>query len=244
MRNLKLYTSLIILLLLCSLNSYAQNFSEDYKKVFKTYLSCKQISLNMSYAVYADQTSKDVVQKEGGCFWMDGKKSYQKYMETENLESSPYHLYVDHKRKVMVLTEKGSGFQKMEKKEGKKFNPSSAMSMIDSSLPFIKTIEYKGEKEGIREYKLIPKSGEKEISLAIDTKTWLLNRVTIYSNSPVSSKGKTLASPRAEISYQQINLHPKFKANDFSITKYGAFIKGKFQMNPQYKGYKLDYKKT
>jgi hypothetical protein len=244
MKNLRIY-SLLVIFLLTGIVLHAQNFSEDYKKLFKTYMEHKQISLGITYSVYSDLTGNTVVQNEKGFFRMDGSKVYQIFEQTENLENSPYHVYVDHKRRFIVMTEKTPAYLKIEKKANKKMKPDFAYQLIDSTIPYLKKVEYKGIKDGAKEYLLVPKTGSKEMLIAINTSTWLLDKITVYSNAPISSKGRTLARPRLEITYRNINLHPLFTAKDFSIAKYGFFQKnGKFLLSPDYKNYKLDYKKT
>ena len=233
----------ILVFLICGLNLHAQNFREDYRKVYKNYMDHPRMSVDIDYKMYSDANSTVPVQVQTGTCRMDGKKLYTDYFGSENMESNPYHVYVDNSRKYILITEKNStekGIQKKLDKENKKENP---LQLVDSSMKNLSKVEFKGDHNGIMQYHLVPITG-KEIMLYIDTKTWLLQKIVMFSATPITSKGKTLPSPRMEIIYRNITLKPVYGSNEFSLSRFGTMVKGKFVLNTKYKSYKLDYKKT
>jgi outer membrane lipoprotein-sorting protein len=228
-----------------ALNCQAQNFNEDYKKVFNTYATHRQLSLEMTYTIYNERTGNEVVETREGLIKMDGKKLFQTYLNTDNLENSPYHLFVDHKRKLVILTEKTASQLKTEKKAARVNKPDLTFSIIDSSLANVKNITYEGTIGNIKQYRITPKiKGQREISIAINTSGWVIQKLTMYAEKPIHTKNITYKSPRLEITYRNINLKPVFRKNEFDLANYGTFIKGKFTLANNYKTYKLAYKRT
>lgn len=227
---------LIILIFFQLLTGKTQNAKEDILKINEAYSKFTDLSMSITYNLYANFSATKTSETETGLYKQFGKLRYNKLKNIESIQNKEYLIVIDNEDKKIVI---GNPVRFDYKK----------VTMIDLDSIFkscsnIKLIDNIPEQKG---YKLSFKpdivSEHDAIELYFNRKTYLVEKLVFYYRRKIrvneNDENSPKEKPRLEIVFSKFNFHPEKDNNLFLEASYFEKNKNKYYPVKKYVEYEI-----
>jgi hypothetical protein len=212
---------------------YAQNAKEDFERVNKAYKEIPTVSMDIVYTVYPNHYTDASIDRQQGTYKKEKEKFYSSLMGAETIVRDSKMLTIHKEQKSITLS------------PAKPLYGFDASGMkLDELLKVYKKIDFINKSQNEKGYVVYFKDGSNVLSkfeFYFNAETYLITKMKLYYNRNMefSADGKgNPDKPRLEISFSNINTHPKFNKEDFDLEKYVVFGK-KAKLNSTYQHYRF-----
>ena len=226
-----LYTTFFIAL---TAFSFAQNASEDFKKMNKYYLSHEHISMDIEYLFYENHQSKKAIDVQWAKYKKSGSKFYYAMDGITTIQNDKHKLVLNSSNKIILVT------KKQKEIDSKVFTGAT----MDSVLTLCKRIDYTKMEGGKKHYVLTYKSSNyfpyKKLVIVLNSNN-SLSKMIYYYNRAINytpDENDVEEAPRMEIVYK--NTSTKVIATyQYSLSKYVKIQGKKISAVSKYLNYRL-----
>lgn len=218
------------------MNAHSQNVKEDVMKINEAYSKFIDLSMNITYNVYANAASTLPAESETGSFKQHGNLRYSRIKEIESLQNKEYLVVVDNEEKIIVV---GNPV---------KFNPGK-ITLLDLDTAFAKcsSVKFMDNNASQKGYKLMFKtnivSEFDAIDLYFNKKSFLVERMVFYYRERIkineADENSVKEKPRLEIIFSNMNFKTVSDINFFSEARFIEKKKGKYYPVSAYNQYNL-----
>lgn len=203
----------------------------DFKRINEAYLSVPGFSEHVQYKMFDTYTSKKPSAIYIGFYNKSQNNFHSFLLKVETLQNAQYNIAVDTINKVMVIKDpaKNSGAEIFSLEIEKVITQCSKVMLKQNA----KTKWYRMEfSQPASPYSCI----ELEVS-----QVGLINRIVLYFNKEIKTDPALpqKAKPRVEIEYTDLNMHPRFGADEFSEKKFIDTKKSPVGVNQNYPGFRI-----
>jgi len=209
---------LYIIIFLFAFSAKAQNAKEDIKKVNESYVKHKDLSMGITYNVFAAYDDNVPMETSAGSYNQHGNARYNRLNEIESVQNSDFSLVIDHDEKMIVI---GNPI---------KFNPGKIMLLdLDSALSMYSSVKYIDNNVSQKGYSMVFKptaaSEYDKVDMYFNAKTYLVERMVFYYRDKVQLKKTNQDAPeekpKLEIIFSKISVEP---VSDFKFYSAGRFV--------------------
>lgn len=218
---------------------FAQDYKKDILSVNKTLLSQKNYSLQLHYKMYMDDNLKTPFQERKVRFLRQNKNLFMKQNEDlEVIETGKYHIFLDHRDKMVSVIEKEKGGEDLRVESLKLLD-----TYIDSLPNFCEKIKVIYNDVNTVKYECLLKPNE-EVSyiwVEIDKKTKFYRSVMTKYKKP--TEVRELNSQEhyltLKIEYSGLLFNPIVSPSVFNVSNYLTIRDKKISgLSNKYKNYK------
>ena len=215
---------------------FCQNIKADVAAINKAYKSMNKVSLSFELNMFENYQTQHVYYTQHALIQKNGNATFQKFDESECINTRDYSVMVDNEDKEVVYAPKKISFEYDD--------PSIAIN-LDTLLQFCKSYQFKKISKDVFSYSLmLPENypNYNQIVFYFDAKTYFVQKIIFYCEEDdisVDNEAEKLAKSRIEINYKDINTRPTFNPNDFSYQKYLVKSGNTFKLKPELKNYHL-----
>ncbi len=205
-----------------------QTTKEAFEKVNKTFASATNISYNIKYLYYANNTDKQPVETMTGAYKRIGDSYYSRIETKELVVNEKYRLVIDNETQHLII----------ENRQRVSFKQDEQMGVnLDSALSLCSKITSRNE-QGKQVYSMFF-SDEipiyTQIDVSIDSKTNFIQKISIFFKG--ESERET---PRLDVELSAYNTNPQISKDFFSEKKYVSIDSGgNVTLNINYRLFKL-----
>lgn len=219
-----------------AMNTNSQNAKQDVLKINEAYSKFNDLSMSITYNVYANAASSIPAESETGSFKQHGSLRYSRIKEIESLQNKEYLVVVDNEEKIIVV---GNPV---------KFNPKK-ITLLDLDTAFAKcsSVKFIDNNTGQKGYKLMFKqnivSEFDAIDLYFNKKSFLVEKMVFYYREKIKineeDENAVKEKPKLEIIFSNMNFKTIADINFFSEARFIEKKKGKYYPVSAYNQYNL-----
>lgn len=227
-----------LFLIVCFSGAFSQNVSDDLFKMNRAYRNFKDLSMNMTYLIFASHKSVTPQEVYRGIFKKQGEAQYSRFMGIQTLSTKNFFVTADSSEKEIILSNPAN--------QANLFLPKTD---IDNYLKLCSKTEFFEPKPGLIGYRLFanPKiiSEYSRVDIHINKKTFLVERLILYYGREMNSdeSGSKKDKPRMEIFFSNIDTHPEFSPDEFSESRFFVQNGEDYKVTKEYSEYQLINKK-
>lgn len=226
----------LVILLLLTYTSHAQQAASDFVKINKAYQGLRSLDMKVEYTLYKSWSSAEVLESEKGEIRKKGVYNfYTRVGTTETFQNKDYFFIVNHDDRQMLLLDVF--------RAGRKDAPQLLFNEIDTLLKFCSSVNFSREASGLHAYTLNFSQGMEygKLKIVFDPSTYYISKICFYFNKPVqilSAQGEELEyKARLEINYSGMRGNARLLDIDFTYDKYLFQEKGILQLRDTYRSY-------
>lgn len=235
---IRILLGMLLVLTVINGNSFAQNQKELKQSLIahldemNTYFdSVSSFSVKIIHTQYDDRSMQKQAYQSSGYYYKSKNNVHSKLLDVETFVTDRFTLVVDSQQKMMILSA-----------VDKKRNTGLLTNNIQTALGAVNEINIVKGINGLLTYKLNfnhPYSEYKQIDIEINSKTNLLQRLTIYlrDQEDVFEPGKK-SSPIVDIVYTNWVVNDDQKKMDFNWKKYLYIENDKYYPIKKYTSYR------
>jgi hypothetical protein len=228
-----------IILLGCLLTGrlgFSQDLKTDVALINKAYREIEKMSVDLQINMYEDYHTQKVYYSQSGLIIKNNKSTYQKFDNTECINTPFYSVMVDQDENEVVYAPRKTNFEVDD--------PKISIN-LDSAFLFCKSYIYKKISKDLSFYSLTMISSYpdyNQISFYFNPKTKLIEKLVFYCEEDdisIDNEQEKLSKSRIEINYREINTRPSLSPSDFTYEKYLSKSGSSFVLKEQFKNYHL-----
>jgi hypothetical protein len=213
----------------------AQNAKADILRINDAYSKFTNMSMDITYRVFLNQTSTLPYETETGFYRQNGNLRYNKLKQIESLQNSNYLIVVDNELKRIVV---GNPV---------KFDPAKITLLnLDSALSKCSSVNYINVNALQGGYSMIFKSTIvsefEKVELYFNKKTYVVEKMVFFYRQKIrlaTEENAVAERPKLEISFSQFSFEKLEDATFFSEKKFIEKNKGNYIAASSYNGYKI-----
>lgn len=225
----------IILISIMPLFLKAQNAIEDIQKINNAYLLNNQFSMRIVVSGFEDKDSKKAFEVEEGFAKRNGELSHVKLGDIESIKSRKLLLSIDHKNKVIVISESVLQNGKL---------PSDMASSLQVLLDYCEKVSYIDVSKKVGKYVLnIPSYTYEQFEFEFNKTNYFLEKLVMIMNSKLSEETSANVAEKQKvkliIEYKNINTQPEFNNQEFTTWKYIYKDGNEYRSTEEFKEYAI-----
>ncbi len=227
---------LAIVLFLGSIAAESQNLKADLAAINKAYQKLNKMSLTIELNMFENYQTEKVYFTQSGTMQKDGQNTFQKFEDTECINTPAYSVIVDKEEKEIVYAPRKINFRHDD--------PALAVN-LDSILLFCKSNQFRklSKKTACYDFLMMDAYPDyNQVSICFDQDTYLVQKIIFYCEEDdisVDNESEKFARSRIEITYKDVNTKPVFRTADFSYEKYLVKSGDKLKLKPELKDFHL-----
>lgn len=212
---------------------HAQNLEEVKEAVVeinKIYKKNKRLSQEIMIQVFPDWESQMVIEERKGWMKKEAGKQRGRFEEVEYVSTEKAHISLDHQAKLMIWMNNGQKLPQME----------SELDM-DELLMLCSEVNMKEEGEfQLISFHFMAQQFDK-IQVLYQKESKLIRKIRwYYAQAQSFSQEYPNAKGRMEMSFSNIDFHPQFEPETFSLKQFiGKNTAGESVPTTSYKDYQL-----
>ncbi len=225
-------------MLFCCLSALlqGQNLKSDIASINSAYRRADKLSFVFELNMFETYQSQQVYYTQAGVVQKSGKSTYQKFDDTECINTPQYSVIIDKEEKEVVYAPKKITFNHDD--------PGLAIS-LDSLLLFCRAHQFKKESEKLYSYGFDMTEAYPDYNRVVvyfNPNTFMVQKLVFFCEEDdisTDNQEEHLSKARIEINYKNIDTSPSLNDKDFSYEKYLVKSGEKFQLKPELKSYHL-----
>jgi hypothetical protein len=227
---------LYILLFLSAVQGYGQNARTDMGKLNASYARHKDLSMGITYHVYANHRDADPIETSAGSYFQRGSDRYNRLNEIESVQNNECSIVIDNEEKFIAIG------NPVKYTAGK-----IATTEMDTVLDHYASVTYidnQGVQKGYS-FKIKPKvpSEYERIDVFFNSKTWMVERMVYYYRDKQqlikTNQDAAEEKPRLEVIFSNIKFEAGSDSKFYSESRFVHKKDGKYFPAGAYAGYKI-----
>lgn len=212
----------------------SQDIKKDITAINTAYNKLGKLSCIFELNMYENYTTSKIYYTQSGTIQKNGNATFQKFDDTECINTPDYSVIIDKEDKEVVYAPKK-----------RSFTPSVVSLNLDSVLMFCKSNKYRKISDNLCSYEftMIDRYPDyNQIVVFFNPSNYLIQKIVFYCEEDdisVNNDSERLAKSRLEINYRNIDTKPSFNASDFSYERYLDKSGNKFVLKSSLKDYHL-----
>jgi hypothetical protein len=215
----------------------SQNAGEDFRKMNSVYQASPGMSMEVTYRIYTDHTTRKAREVFNGVIRKKGKHEYRNMLQMVSLQNEKYQMIVDSSSK-MIIVRRDEDVQKASQD----LNAAEIVALLQEAA------EVKYSEQGAQKmYKLNFRNKTKfeysSVEIYMNKKSYLLEKLVLFSGIPTEINPEERQSPkskhRIEITYSNINTKPSYPSDFFSESRYVQVTEDGLRPAPEYYSYEI-----
>lgn len=223
---------LVIAFIVCASGVFAQKEYDrsDFERITAAYAKLTQLQTDMDYVYYPSHNSRKPGETLHATLWLKGSSYLYRLGGVETLSNPTLTIMADHEEKLLLVDSTRRSVRQV-----------LFGADLDALLSVCSNIRSSNPEPGVKKYELYADLAETErIDIYFDTKTFLMRRVVLFYNTPLSiEEGGTGEKPRLELVYRLQNPRPNFTKDFFSTERLVQKSGRRFVPAPAMRGYQI-----